>query len=298
MISPVNATDRIGDRLVQAGILTPEQAVKVTELQLAEGLRFGEAAVKLNFTTEQEVRRVLSKQFHYAIAPAGQRGGISQTLSIAHQPFGSEAEAIRQLRTELSIRLRDRPRIDIAVVSPNKGEGRSYLAASLAIAFSQAGQRTLFINADMRDGQQQPLFDAEKTVGLSSILADRSPALPGMPIAHFPLLHVIGSGPQPPNPIEILQESALRNLIDSFDPGFEVCIVDTPAARLSSDTQVIAQQIGTCLLVGRKNVTPLKDLQYTRDLLDMTGAQVVGTVYNQFGGRPRRGWWPKRGVQA
>lgn len=286
--------DRIGDRFVQSGLLTPDQAVRVSQLQQSDGLRFGEAAVQLGYITDKQVQEVLSKQFHYPVA--AERSGISADLAIAHAPFSAEAEAIRQIRAELSIRLGNTPGpISLAIVSPNEGEGKSYLAASLAIAFAQAGMRTLLINADMRDTGREKLFTRTGDVGLSTILAGRAAPTAGLPVDNFPLLNVLDAGPPPPNPIEMLHDGALRKLLASLGPGFDVYIVDTPSANKSSDAQVIAQQIGFCLLLGRKHQTRLSDLTATQEKMRTAGAQIVGTIYNEFkGGRTRRGWFGRK----
>lgn len=273
--------DKIGDRFVHAGLLTHEQVARVMERQQREGLRFGEAAVQLGLLSQADVQSVLSQQFRYATG-AGPRTGLDPSLAIALAPFSAEAEAVRRVRAELSIRLSGLPKLAVAVVSPHDGEGKSYLATSLAIAYSQTGKRTLLVNANLRGSGQRDWFGLNRQDGLSTMLAGRAPISAGDPVPGFPLLHVIGSGPQPPNPLEILLEPALERLLTSFAEDFDVFIVDTPGASGSSDAQVIARQVGQCLLVGRQHVTRLEDLERTQVQLTTSGAQTVGIVYNTF----------------
>lgn len=294
------ATGKIGERFVRAGLLTPAQVDQAVALQQAESIRFGEAAIRLGFLTEQDVQAVLSDQFNYATARADPRS-IDASLAIAHRSFGVEAEAIRRIRAELSIRLSALPKIAIAVVSPNPGEGKSYLAASLAIAFSQSGRRTLLVNANLRgSGQQELLRPTETSPGLSSMLAGRAPLAPGVQVPGFPLLNALPAGPQPPKPTEMLHGGALQRLWESCQDRFDVCIIDTPAALLSSDAQIIAAQADACVLVGRQHVTALADLEEVQALMLRAGAQVAGSVYNTFGTpqRPARTplgrWWQRR----
>lgn len=275
------ALDRIGDRFIKAGLLTVAQAANAAQLQQSEGLRFGAAAVKLRYITDHDVHTVLSEQFRYPIA-ADTDSGIALLLAIAHAPSSAEAESIRRIRAEVAIRLEGNTQLAFAVISPNDGEGKSYLAASLAIAFAQAGSRTLLIDANMRDAGLQAFFGVAGDAGLSSMLAGRAARIAGVVVPRFPMLHVLGAGPMPPNPVEILCDFALRSLIDSFEQAFDVVIVDTPAVSIGSDAQIIAQQIGNCLLVGRKDVTTISDLSFTQELLDTAGVRIVGTVYNAF----------------
>jgi len=292
--APAAAPDKIGDRFVHAGLLTHDQVARVVERQRTAGLRFGEAAVQLKLLSQADVQSVLSQQFRYATG-AGPRTGLDPSLAIALAPYSAEAEAVRRVRAELSIRLSDLPKLAVAIVSPGEGEGKSYLAASLAIAYSQLGKRTLLVNANLRSSGQRDWFGLNRQDGLSTMLAGRAPISAGEPAPGFPLLHVIGSGPQPPNPLEILIEPALERLLTSFAEDFDVFIVDTPGASVSSDAQVIARQVGQCLLVGRQHVTRLEDLERTQAQLATSGAQTVGIVYNTFDAGARA---PDSGPQA
>lgn len=274
-------TDMIGDRFIKAGLLTDTQVQEIIQLQNNSSLRFGEAAIQLGFLTEQQVQSVLSKQFNYATA-LDPTDKIDSALMIAHMPFGMEAEHIRHLRAEISMRMHGRHPLTLAIVSPDNASGKSYLAASLAIAFSQMGKRTLLIDADMRYPVQHRLFNIPNKTGLSTILAKRTPLFDGQAIASFPHLHVLMAGPIPPNPQEILQESALQNVITELSGQFDIFIVDTPSMNKCSDAQTIAKQTGVCLLLARQDYTLLKDLKKTYADLLTTGAQIIGTVFNHY----------------
>jgi protein-tyrosine kinase len=282
-IQPVSAgsADKMGSRFIEAGLLTIEQVGRVVELQTSAKIRFGEAAVRLGLLTEQNVQAMLSEQFNYATAQSASVN-LDKSLDIALVPFGAEAEAIRQIRAELSIRLSGQEKISLAIVSTTEREGKSYLAASLALAFSQMGKRTLLIDGDMRSPRQHILFGLENKTGLSTMLAGRTPIATGALAVGFPHLRILNAGPQPPNPLEILLQPALSNLINQLADDFDVCIVDTPAAQNSSDAQTISQQVGMCLLVARQHYSRLNDLRQTQAQMKTAGAQIIGTVYNKF----------------
>jgi len=277
---PANA-DQMGSRFIEAGLLTEAQVAHVIALQTTANIRFGEAAVQLGLLTEHDVQMVLSQQFNYATAQAAS-DRLDKSLDIALASFGMEAEAIRHIRAELSIRLGQQDKISLAIVSATEGEGKSYLAASLALAFSQMGKRTLLIDANMRAARQHVLFGLENKEGLSTILAGRSAISAGTQAEGFPHLHVLSAGPQPPNPLEILLQPALTHLMQQLSADFDVFIVDTPAAESSSDAQTIAQQVGMCLLVARQHYAKLSDLRRTEAQMKTSGTQIIGTVYNAF----------------
>jgi len=110
----------------------------------------------------------------------------------------------------------------LAITSAERGDGRSYIAANLAVLFSQLGQRTLLIDADMRSARQHGLFGLDNKTGLSTMLAGRTPIAAGVGAEGFPHLRVLCAGPKPPNPLEILLQPALSNLMKQLADDFDV----------------------------------------------------------------------------
>ncbi|MFC4279120.1 CpsD/CapB family tyrosine-protein kinase [Achromobacter aloeverae] len=293
--APAGPTEKMGERFIRLGLLTEEQVQHVVKLQQAERLRFGQAAVKLGFVSEERVQSVLAEQYHYDYAPANQQQS-DIPLAIASAPFSQEAEAIRQLRAEISIQLEGQPRIAIAIVSPEDGEGRAYLSASLAVAFAQTGRSTLLVNANLRASGQRDLLGASGGAGgLSSILAGRSGTGPCRAVPGFPKLAVLDAGPQPPNPAELLREPALGRVLEAYAGNYEIFIVNTPAMNHSSDAQGIARQVDACVMIARRDMTRLADLERAAQLLETAGVRVLGTVYNEYDpdDRANRGLWAR-----
>src|SRR6476620_4567631 len=168
-------TDRcIGALLVEEGKLTPREVDRVLERQRKELTSFGEHAVRLGRITEDGVRYALAKQFDMPhFTPAAE--GPSRELVAAFAPFHPRTEEIRALRTQLLIRWYnpENGRKSLVVSSADSGEGRSYIAANLAIVFSQLGARTLLLDADLRKPRQHQIFALPEGQGLSTILSGR-----------------------------------------------------------------------------------------------------------------------------
>lgn len=285
------APETIGERLVRQGRLSAGQVEQIVALQQSQHLRFGEAAVQLGLLTDTEVKQVLSDQFNYANVLSAQAADAIQ-LPIAHHPFGPEAEAIRQIRAGISEQLPPDTLSAIAILSPGNGEGKSYLAASLAISFAQAGKRTLLLNANLRnESALSKLLNAPPHAGLSSILANRAAATPGAAIPHFPLLRLLDAGPTPPNPTELLLEPRLSKLVELYRPHFDLILIDTPAFSLYSDAQIIARQADAALIVARQDHTSFDALAALKRQLHQTGSTVLGSVLNAA---PARGSLLKR----
>jgi chain length determinant protein tyrosine kinase EpsG len=276
----------IGAILVEEGKLSAREIERVLDVQRAHGVRFGEAAVRLGLVTEEEVRFALAKQFDFPHLVPNKSGsaGASRELVAAFAPFHPRTEEMRALRTQLLIRWYnpDAGRNALVVTSPQAGEGRSYVAANLAVVFSQLGARTLLVDADLRKPRQAQIFGLPSGQGLSTLLAGRSEHKATFPVAGLARLSVLPAGPLPPNPQELLSRPAFAALVKDLQSLYDVVILDTPPASRYADAQSITFRAGDALVVARKNHTSVDSTSKVVRELAATGARVVGTVINDY----------------
>jgi len=276
-------TDRcIGALLVEEGKLTPREVERVLERQRKEHTRFGEAAVRLGLISEDDVRFALAKQFDMPhFTPASE--GPSRELVAAFAPFHPRTEEMRALRTQLLIRWYnpENGRKALVVSSADSGEGRSYIAANLAIVFSQLGARTLLLDADLRKPRQHQIFALPEGQGLSTILSGRSDHK-AFPVPGMTRLSVLPAGPLPPNPQELLSRPMFATFMKELNAIYDVIIIDTPPSRHYADVQSVTYRAGDALVVTRKNHTAVATTQKVIRELAGTGARVVGTVVNEY----------------
>ncbi len=271
----------IGDIIRQSNNLTPDQVEKVVTYQRQNGVKFGEAAVALGFAKREDVLWALSQQFHYPYS-ASPSEKVSHELVVASEPFGEAAEVFRDLRSQLITTLYagNVPRCALAVVSPEAGDGKSFFAANIAVAFSQLGGRTLLVDADMRTPRQHEIFGIQNGSGLSTILSGRSETNVIRPVADLPSLYLLPVGVVPPNPTELVQRPAFPLLIAELMTKFDYVVVDTPAASHGSDARVIAGACGAAVVVGRKGTSKMENLQKLIASVQKTSAKVVGAIMN------------------
>jgi chain length determinant protein tyrosine kinase EpsG len=228
-----------------------------------------------------DLHRAIAKQYDLPHLLPG-NDSISDELVIAQDPFNPRAEEFRGLRTQLLIRWSKAgvKRRVLAIVSPGSGEGRSYVAANLAVAFSQLGERTLLIDADLRKPRQHLIFNVSDRIGLSAVLSGRADRSAVAPIPEFGALSLLPAGARPPNPQELLSGLGLAVLLHELRTEFDVILLDTAPAQPYADAQAVAFRAGSALVVARKDGTRLADTKgVIRELGDM-GAQIVGTVFN------------------
>jgi protein-tyrosine kinase len=278
------AVDRrrsIGTLLRDVRQLSDRQIEQIAAYQRERGVRFGEAAVALRLVERKDVLKALSQQFQYTTGFAGRE--TSSELVTAADPFSDQADAFRELRSRLLLEvLADPSRCALAVVSPDIGDGKSYLAANLAVAFSQLGERTLLIDADIRTPRQHHLLGIGPGAGLSSVLAGFADASAAVhPVPELPSLYLLPAGAVPPNPLELLHRPAFGVLLRDMLQRFEHVVVDTPAAIRGADSRVIAARCGATLVVARRGHSRMAPLEGLLASLARGPSTIAGVVMNE-----------------
>lgn len=273
----------IGAILIDSGRLSPEDAERILRTQKEQGLRFGEAAIRLGLLTEGDIQFALARQFDYPYLVRGE-SNVSEELVAAYQPLSRQVEALRALRSQLMLRWfsGEPERRAVSIVSAGRKEGRSYLAANLAVVFSQLGERTLLVDADFRNPRQHEIFGLANRAGLSQMITGRCDESVIERVPAFMDFSVLTAGSTPPNPQEILSRPSFSNALANFSHRYDAIIIDTPAADDGADCQTIAVRAGAALLVAKQNGSYIRDLQDLSDSLHHAATAVVGVVLNSF----------------
>lgn len=284
MNSPIEQAVRpIGDIIADINHLDAAQIEGIARYQQEHRLKFGEAAVALGLAKREDVLWALSRQFKYPYQRT-EPESVSSELVVATDPFDKTAEFFREVRTQLLstvFKVRSPGKLALAVCSPDSGDGKTFFAANLAVAFSQLSGRTLLIDADMRSPRQHGVFGAQEAErGLSSVLSGRGEANVTRPIESLPNLYLLPVGVVPPNPLELIQGQAFDDLIQGVLARFDYVVLDTPAACHGADARVIAEKAGAALAVARKNVTHVKSLRGLVGTLKRSTAVFGGVLLN------------------
>jgi len=273
----------IGAVLIDAGRLRPEDAQRILRLHHEKGLRFGDAGKALGLLNQADIEFALSRQFDYSYLTRGE-SSVSEEVVAAYDPFSRQVESLRAVRSQLMLRWFDfePPRKALAIVSGAPNEGRSFIAANLAVLFSQLGKRTLLIDADMRNPRQHQLFGLDNRAGLSAVLSGRAGPETVQHVPALQHLSVLPAGTSPPNPLELLSRPIFAELLDQLAAQLDVILLDSPATGETADAQIIAVRAGAALIVARKSATRLWRVQGVSDSVAQAKATIVGAVLNDF----------------
>ncbi|MEJ6022109.1 CpsD/CapB family tyrosine-protein kinase [Ramlibacter sp. PS4R-6] len=220
---------------------------------------------------------------HYPLAPyVNARAAIHHDLVALALPFSDQAEEFRSLRTELvqSALVSQRPGA-LAVVSQDEGDGKSYIAANLAVSFSELGGAVLVIDADLRRPSQHELLQMPMGPGLAEVLCGQVPESDAVQaVAGIAGLHLLAAGRSAHDPLQLLQGPRMRLLLEDALARFDHVIVDTPANAGGPDARVLAVQAGRVLVVGRSGHTRVAPLRKLLEQLGRSPAAIAGVVLN------------------
>ncbi len=195
-------------------------------------------------------------------------------------PTSDIAEAYRTVRTSLYFGLPDAESKTLLITSPSQGDGKSTLVSNLAIAMAQAGQRTLILDADFRMPTQHKIFQAEDSIGLSSVLAGKRTIDQVIQRTSIKGLDVLPAGPVPLNPAEILNSQAFADVLENLRMKYDHVLVDSPPVMPVTDARILGAMCDVTLLVVRAAKTTRAAGLHAREGLASVGANIVGTVVN------------------
>jgi capsular exopolysaccharide synthesis family protein len=197
-----------------------------------------------------------------------------------HENDAARSEAFRILRTNLQFLDVDTPVKSIVVSSAVAGEGKTVTTAELAAVVAQTGQRVLVVDADLRRPRIAQLFGLTSDVGLTNALVGKIGVEDCIQRHPKTGVHVLSSGPRPPNPSEILQTKAARDLLDSLTTMFDLVLIDAPPLLPVADAAILARSASGAILVVRSGKTSRDQLRQAAQRLEAVGGHLLGVTLN------------------
>ncbi len=190
-------------------------------------------------------------------------------------------EAFRGIRTSVLFSSAEEGGKTVAVTSTGAGEGKTTVAANLAIALAHAGQRVLLIDADMRKPRVGDLFGLKPGPGLSNVLVGTAQASDSMRKSSVPGLWILPCGQYPPNPSELLGTRRFKDFVTTLVNYFDWTIIDTPPVMAVSDAALVAHIVTGVVFVVQAEETNRHLAQRALEQLDRANAHFVGAILNR-----------------
>lgn len=206
---------------------------------------------------------------------------LDPVLAAALRPKSSEAEAIRGLRTQLFFSTQGLGHRVIQVTSPSPGDGKSTLAANLAISLAQSGKRTVLIDCDFRKPRIHKLFGVAITDnGLSGVIVGTGSLADELTPSGLENLDLLLCGPRPANPAELLTSPQFLHALAELRERYDFVLVDTPPVLAVSDPAIVAPRVDGVLLVFRMTKKTRPAAERAREQLAGVGAKILGVIVN------------------
>jgi non-specific protein-tyrosine kinase len=259
--------------------------------------------------TPEDVVKVMDLPVLGTIADM-QKGKGSGVLVTDRYPQSPITESFRALRTSLDYYSVDNPIRTLEITSAGPAEGKSLILANLAIVMAQAGRRVVIVDTDMRRAMQHKIFDLVNDHGLSDAimatgadlsvynhelspqeLAMRSSDAsqldnPGGPQpVELGTLHIVTTGPIPPNPADLIASQRMRDLIDDLKRQADIVLFDTPPVMVATDAIVLSRLVDGVLLLADAGHTKRGAARQAVERFHQVDANLLGVVLNRVSRR-------------
>lgn len=302
-LSPENAN---GESTVQAAIVAPAVVATSAEspnvpvnlaVGILGGLLLGLGGAYLTEILDTRVRTagdVLAVTTAPVLGAIGEFPSPGRGLVVSDAPSGLHAEAFRQVRTNLQFLGIDSESCSIVISSALPAEGKSTVAANLAIALAETTARVLLVDADLRQPSMAELLNLEGSAGLTTVLIGRAEFDDVVQQWGDRRLDVLTSGLIPPNPSELLASPGMALLVNAVQARYDYVILDTAPLLAVTDAAILSRlALGTIVVANPRRVRQ-HQLAQGLGFLAQVDARVLGVVLNatqrdteQYGYQPR-----------
>lgn len=205
----------------------------------------------------------------------------SSLITLA-DPSSYVSEQFKTLRTNIQFAMIDKKMKSLVIASAEPHAGKSTVASNLAVTFAMQGLRVLLVDTDLRRPTVHKIFNVPNVTGLTNLLTSPEAEIDDYVIAMGAEgVHILPSGPVPPNPSELLGSNRMQELQAILESQFDLVIFDTPPLLGFTDGQIMAGRVDGTIFVAHHGVATKDNILKSNEILKMVNANVLGVVYNQ-----------------
>jgi capsular exopolysaccharide synthesis family protein len=264
-------------------------------LGLAAGAAAGLLLALLRHHLDRRLRTADDIRAITGVSPLGSTvapGAADDDPLVAMSYRSAEAEQYRTIRTALKFADPDHELHHFVVSSPAEGDGRTSMAANLAISWALAGAAVCLVDAGVRQPLDPRVLGVESGAGLSDVLLGEIELDTVLTSWHDGLLTVLPAGALPRDPVELLGSDAMGHLVAELRSRFDIVIYDAGPMLAYADAAVLARAVDGLVLVVRAGVTTRDQLLACLEKVREARLNLLGTVW--FDVTERRWAWRKR----
>ena len=215
---------------------------------------------------------------------------MEKELIVKKDPKSPVSEVFRTLRTNIQFMNSNKNLKTLLLTSTVPGEGKSLVAANLAVTFAQANKRVVLIDCDMRKGRQHNIFGTSSKPGLSNYLSgistegndedeDLTKYIRSTEIEN---LYLIPAGNIPPNPSELMTSQKMIDLLEDLKELCDIIILDGTPSLIVTDAVILSRFVDSTIIVTAQHKTRKEDLNKVKKDIDNVGGKLAGVVINRI----------------
>ena len=216
-----------------------------------------------------------------AIIPMRKKGRLPQPsfMVLGEDTFHAE-EAFKMLRTALLFNFQEYSRHTILVVSALRGEGKTTVSVNLAATIAQMGEKTLLIDADMRQPMVHEIFNVPLQQGLSDVLSGALRIEEAVKQTRIENLSIMTAGSRSKNPAELLSSPSVADIMRKLKNSYDRIIFDGTPGLIVTDAVITATHVDSVLMVIKSDATNKALAREFLRRLHAVNARIVGGVLN------------------
>ncbi|MGO4529674.1 CpsD/CapB family tyrosine-protein kinase [Paenibacillus sp. 2TAF8] len=195
-------------------------------------------------------------------------------------PRSASSEAYRKLRTNIQFSSIDSQIQTIMIASASSGEGKTTTIGNLAVTYAQEGKKVLLMDTDLRKPAVHLMFNVPNHVGLTSVLSSQYQVTEVLRETGVEGLHVLSSGPIPPNPSEMIGSRKMTALLEDLKEAYDVILFDTPPVLTVTDALIISSLCDGVILVVNAGKVKKDLVKKAKAHLEHVNARILGAVLN------------------
>ncbi len=205
------------------------------------------------------------------------------TLPVVESPVSAEAESFKTIVTNIEFSSSETPYSALLVTSSSASEGKSFVAANLAVAMAQTKERVILVDCDMRKAIQHNIFGLDNQAGLANLIVGNADLESVIQDTGIPNLKLVSCGPTPPNPIELLKSQRMEEILNELRAACDVLLCDSPPILPVTDSLILASKLDGVLFVADLDHTPRDVIRQAQEQLSKLSVPLLGLICNKVG---------------
>ncbi|MED4141586.1 CpsD/CapB family tyrosine-protein kinase [Priestia megaterium] len=204
-----------------------------------------------------------------------------QTLVTYSNPNSVISDQFRTIRANLHFLTKENTSKLFLITSPKEGEGKSTMAANLAVSMAQQKDKVLLIDANLREPVIHDIFNIQNTGGLTGVLENEVTFEEAVYQTRIENLDILTSGAALSNFVELLGNQKMKNLLTTLSACYDTILIDGPSVLTSPETRVLSTYSEGVILILKRGKTEIEKIEEAKRVLDIAEAKLVGVVMNE-----------------